>query len=123
MNTEIPMQQKNNSRNRAAIVGLILGIFSAVFCLVPWFQELGINLGINIFSWLSVWPAWVFFSIAIGGCIISLILSIIGLRSSKKRLAVGGLICACIGLLSVIAFFILLLSLIDLFKGFSNSLH
>lgn len=84
----------DRSKNWAAILGLVLGILSIPCCFGGFFF-----FNPNVYATLYI-PAIISGVIGTAG----LIFSIIGMKSTKKGLAIGGLICAIVGLVMAALF-------------------
>lgn len=109
----MPVKPGDRSRDWAAILGLILGILSIPCCFG------GVAVFTDIFNYATLYiPSCVSGLIGLAG----LIFSIIGMKSTKKGMAIGGLVCAIVGLLMA-ALFAALVSMDAFREGFYEQLR
>ena len=83
------------SKNWAAITGLVLGIISIPACCVP-----------MSFSTITMVTVVLIVCLLIG--VAAVVLSVVGMRSSMRGMAIGGLICGIVGTAFMIFFLIVM---------------
>jgi hypothetical protein len=83
------------SKNWAAIVGLVLGIISVPACCVP-----------MSFSTITMVTVVMIVCLLIG--VAAIVLSVVGMRSAMRGMAIGGLVCGIVGTTFMFIFLIVM---------------